>query len=120
MEAASGEFATKFNSASEAAAALIRERENLLEQLALERGLREKLEGSNHVLQLACAKAEANVEGLTQRLADRQTEGDNLHRQLDQVRAQFEHYQESIAVQRAEERHMAEQARTRFENEIAE
>ena len=43
-----------------------------------------------------------------------------MHRQLDQVRAQFEHYQESIALQRAEERHRAEQARTRLENEIAE
>ncbi|MFX8942098.1 hypothetical protein ABTN11_20770, partial [Acinetobacter baumannii] len=38
----------------------------------------------------------------------------------DQVRAQFEHYQESIAAQRAEERQLAEQARTRFEIEIAE
>src|SRR5437868_11897316 len=38
MEAASGEFATKFNSDSEAASALIKERENLLDQLALERG----------------------------------------------------------------------------------
>ena len=120
MEAASSQFAVQLDSASQAATALIKERENLLAQLALERGLREKLEGSNHLLQLACAKAEGNAEGLTQRLADRQTEVDNLHRQLDHVRAQFEHYQESIATQRSEERQLVEQRRTRFENEIAE
>ena len=35
MEAASSEFASKFNSVSEAAAVLTKERENLLEQLAV-------------------------------------------------------------------------------------
>lgn len=120
MDAASSEFASQLDSANQAATALIKERDDLLGQLALERGLREKLESANHLLQLACAKAEGNAEALTQRLADRQTEVDNLHRQLDQVRAQFEHYQESIATQRAEEWQLVEQTRTRFENEIAE
>ncbi len=120
MEAASSEFASQLDSASQAATALIKERDDLLGQLALEGRLREKLEESNHALQLACAKAEGNTEALTQRLADRQTEVDNLHRQLDQVRAQFEHYQESMATQRAEERQLMEQMRTRFENEITE
>ncbi len=120
MDTAVTESTAQLTAARDAATALMKERDDLLNQLVQERSLREKLEGSNHVLQLACAKAEAGVEGLKQRLTDRQTEADHLHRQLDQARTQFEHYQASIAVQRAEERQQAEQARTRFDNDMAE
>lgn len=120
MDAAAIESSTQLTATLDAATALMKERDDLWNHLTQERSLREKLEGSNHALQLACTKADATVEGLTQRLTDRQTEVDNLHRQLDQVRTQFEHYQASIAAQRTEERQQAEQTRARFDSDLAE
>jgi chromosome segregation ATPase len=120
MDAATIESTSQLTATRDAATALMKERDDLLMQLSQERSLLEKLEGSNHALQLACTKTKANLEGLSQRLTDRQTEVDNLHRQLDQARTQFEHYQASIAAQRADERQQAEQTRTRFENDMTE
>lgn len=58
--------------------------------------------------------------GLEQRLADRATEVTSLTQQLQQVRVQFEHYQESVAQQRAGELQAAEQRHNRLEQELAE
>lgn len=58
--------------------------------------------------------------GLTQRLTDRQNEVENLHRQLEQARTQFEHYQEATAAQRADERRQAEQRYGRLDQELTE
>ncbi|PMV96508.1 hypothetical protein C1X34_11930 [Pseudomonas sp. GW456-12-10-14-TSB6] len=43
-----------------------------------------------------------------------------LTQQLQQARVQFEHYQESVAQQRADERQNAEQRQQRQEHELAE
>lgn len=58
--------------------------------------------------------------GLEQRLADRTFEVASLTQQLQQARGQFEHYQESVAQQRADERQNAEQRQQRQEDELAE
>lgn len=58
--------------------------------------------------------------GLEQRLADRAAEVAALTQQLQQARVHFEHYQESVAQQRADERQNAEQRQQRQEHELAE
>jgi len=58
--------------------------------------------------------------GLEQRLVDRVSEIAALTRQLQQGREQFEHYQVSVAQQRADERQSAEQRHQRLEHELAE
>lgn len=57
--------------------------------------------------------------GLEQRLAERAAEVDSLTQQLRQARGQFEHFQESVAQQRADERQNAEQRHQRQEHELA-
>lgn len=57
--------------------------------------------------------------GLEQRLADRAAELASLTQQLQQTREQFEHYQTSVAQQRADERQTAEQQRHGLEHELA-
>lgn len=58
--------------------------------------------------------------GFEQRLADRAAEVASLTQQLQQARVQFEHYQESTAQQRADERQVVEQRQQRLEHELAE
>lgn len=58
--------------------------------------------------------------GLEQRLADRAAEVTSLTQQLQQGLAQFEHYQASVAQQRADERSSVEQRQHRQEHELAE
>lgn len=77
-----------------------------------------QLQSAHHTQTVAMAALQAENAGLQQRMTDRQREIDGLHRQLDQARIQFEHYQEATAVQRAEERQQAEQNRLRVENEL--
>lgn len=79
-----------------------------------------QLQTAHHTQAVALATAQADNAGFQQRLVDRQGEIDGLHRQLDQARTQFEHYQEATAMQRAEERQQAEQSRLRLENELTE
>lgn len=111
-------LATQLDAAHELNLALTKERDALTEALAREKTERTRLDSTLHQLELTHTKAEAKLVGLTERLADRQNEIDGLHRQLDQARTQFEHYQESIALQRADERQQAEQERLRLENEL--
>ncbi|BEV15592.1 DNA-binding protein [Herbaspirillum sp. DW155] len=68
---------------------------------------------------LALTAAQTENAGLQQRLADRATEVHALNQQLTQARAQFEHFQEATARQRAEERQAFEQRLGRLEQEIA-
>lgn len=56
---------------------------------------------------------------MQQRLADRAAEVATLDHQLTQTRAQFEHYQEATATQRAEERQAYEQRIARLHQEVA-
>lgn len=58
--------------------------------------------------------------GLEQRLGDRAAEITSLTQQLQQGLAQFEHYQASVAQQRADERRSVEQRDHRQEHELAE
>ncbi|MEO6353645.1 MAG: DNA-binding protein [Burkholderiaceae bacterium] len=107
--------------ATNAAAADLTDKCKALESdLAQEKGRREQLETSHHALQLAYATAEAERAGLTQRLADRQKEIDNLSLQLSQSRTQFAHYQEAVATQRATERQEAQQRCNQLEQELGE
>ena len=104
--------------ASAATADLANKRDVLECDLALEKTRREQLEASNHALQLACVTAEAQSAGLMQRLTDRQTEVENVNRQLGQSRTQFEHYQEAVATQRATERQEAQQRCNQLEQDL--
>ncbi|MCP3656829.1 MAG: hypothetical protein GY734_07650 [Herbaspirillum sp.] len=67
---------------------------------------------------LALTAAQTENAGLQQRLVDRTTEVHALNQQLTQARAQFEHFQEATARQRAEERQAYEQRLARLEQEI--
>lgn len=108
----------QLDDASERNLALTKERDGLAAALAQEKTERARLDNALHQLQLAHTKADTALAGLSERLADRQNEIDGLHRQLDQARTQFEHYQESTALQRADDRQQAEQHRLRLENEL--
>lgn len=68
---------------------------------------------------LALATAESDNHGLRQRLADRAAEVTALRKQLEQVRTQFEHYQEASVRQRSEERQLSEQRCLRLEQELS-
>ena len=106
--------------ADAATAELAARRDALEADLAQEKTRREQLETVHHALQLACATAQAQGAGLMQRLTDRQNEIDSLNRQLNQSRTQFEHYQEAVATQRANEREEAQQRCNRLEQELGE
>jgi chromosome segregation ATPase len=67
---------------------------------------------------IALTAAQTENMGLHQRLADRATEVTSLNQQLMQARSQFEHYQEAVAGQRAEERRTFEQRIARLEQEL--
>jgi chromosome segregation ATPase len=69
--------------------------------------------------EIALASLTSEKLGLEQRLSDRAAEVVTLTRQSTQARKQFEHYQESVARQRAEERQAAEQRQARLEQEVA-
>lgn len=120
MEMAQREFAERLKAATETTADLLKERDALQSLLAQERARSERLAEANHALQVARARAEMEASGLTQRLTDRQNEVEHLHRQLEQARTQFEHYQEATAAQRADERRNAEQRYGRLEQELTE
>lgn len=118
-EAEKQALAEQFKAAQQQVAHLAHERDELNGLLSKERAERTQLDKAHHQLQLAYTKLEADVIGQLQRLADRQTEVDGLHRQLDQARTQFEHYQQATAAQRTEERQQAEQSRHHLEVELA-
>lgn len=79
-----------------------------------------QLQASHHAQNVMLATAQADNAGLQQRLADRVAEIATLDHQLSQTRAQFEHYQEATAAQRAEERQGYEQRIARLERDLAE
>ncbi len=91
----------------------------LKDELAGTRTALSQLQESYHAQSMALATAQAHNDGLQQRLADRAAEAAALDHQLSQARVQFEHYQEAIAAQRAEERQAYEQRIARFEQDLA-
>ncbi|MFL1495431.1 DNA-binding protein [Pseudomonas sp. O64] len=70
--------------------------------------------------EIALAGLRSEKLGLEQRLADRVAELASLTQQLQHSRVQFEHYQTTVAQQRADERRTAEQCRHRLEYELTE
>lgn len=77
------------------------------------------LQDARHRQEVALASLNSEKLGLEQRLSDRAAEVAALTREAAQARKQFEHYQESVARQRAEERQAAEQRHARLEQEVA-
>ncbi|MCL6483363.1 MAG: hypothetical protein I4O49_04150 [Janthinobacterium lividum] len=78
-----------------------------------------QLKEEHHFRAVTLATLHSDNAGLTQRLADRSEEIAALNRQLAQVRAQFDHYQEAAATQRSEDRTQAQQRISRLEQENA-
>jgi chromosome segregation ATPase len=113
-------FNEQMETARDAAAVLKTERDALDTALTQERNAHEKLGAAYHGLQIIEAKLQAEGTGLTQRLQDHHIKVDNLQQQLHQAHTQFEHYQESIAGQRMEERRQFENAKVTLEAEIIE
>ena len=91
----------------------------LTEDVAHARQALAQLQERHHAQSVTLATVEAENAGLQQRLADRAAEVDTLARQLSQARAQFEHYQEAAAAQRAEERQGYEQRIARLDQDLA-
>ncbi|HEX8613866.1 MAG TPA: DNA-binding protein [Telluria sp.] len=73
---------------------------------------------ANHLLTVDLAGARSEQAGLQQRLADRAAEVAALNAQLTQARAQFDHYHEATATQRAEERQGFEQRAALVDREL--
>ncbi|ATQ77164.1 hypothetical protein CR152_23580 [Massilia violaceinigra] len=73
---------------------------------------------ANHLLTVDLAGARSEQAGLQQRLADRAAEVASLNAQLTQARAQFDHYHEATAAQRAEERQGFEQRAALVDREL--
>lgn len=78
----------------------------------------ERLQTENQSLNLTLAALHSDNTGMQQRLSDRAGEVNALNAQLTQSRTQFEHYHESIAAQRAQERQFAEQRIARLEQDL--
>ena len=79
----------------------------------------ERLQKDQHAGDVALITAQTVNAGLQQRLADRAAEVHSLTQQLAQTRVQFEHYQETTARQRIEDRQAFEQRIARLEQELA-
>ena len=77
-----------------------------------------RLQSEYHALNVTTAAVQSENLGLQHRLSDRAAEVLALNQQLNQARAQFEHYQEAAALRRAEDRQAAEQRSTRLEQEL--
>ncbi|NHZ44198.1 DNA-binding protein [Massilia aquatica] len=73
---------------------------------------------ANHLLTVDLAGARSELAGVQQRLSDRAAEVAALNAQLTQARAQFDHYHEATATQRAEERQAYEQRAALVEREL--
>jgi regulator of replication initiation timing len=77
---------------------------NLVQKLAQVEEAFARLQHDHHKTVIALTAAQMENSGLQQRLADRAAEVTSLAHQLTHARTQFEHYQESMARQWAQER----------------
>ncbi|MDE2430348.1 MAG: DNA-binding protein [Burkholderiales bacterium] len=78
-----------------------------------------KLQSEKQVMSISLATLESDRSGLQLRLADRSAEVAALNQQLTLARAQFDHYQEATAAQRAEEKQAYEHRTARLELDLA-
>lgn len=100
------------------AADLSRKRGALAMELAEARERQEAFSRETQALQLSNTKATAEIAGLTARLTDRAAEINALQEHQAKARQQFEHFQDSVATQRAEERQQNVQQISRLEQEL--
>ena len=77
-----------------------------------------QLKTEKQALSLSLATLEVDKSGLQMRLMDRTSEVTSLNQQLMHVRAQFDHYQDAIALQRAEDRIAYELRITRLDQDL--
>ncbi|CAN5671766.1 hypothetical protein BH11PSE12_BH11PSE12_26930 [soil metagenome] len=77
-----------------------------------------QLKAEKQALSLSLATLEVDKSGLQLRLMDRTSEVASLTQQLTHARAQFDHYQEATAVQRAQDRTAYELRITRLDQDI--
>ncbi len=85
--------------------------QQLQEKAALEENLRQT--------QLLATRLDAEQQGLRLRLQDHTQENQQLHKQLEQLSQQFEHYQNASAQLRQQERLQAEQRQQTLEHELS-
>lgn len=97
---------------------LDQERDKLATELSLTKAELAHARAGEQQAAVKLASLQAEREGLTQRLADRSAEVKTLADQLNQAHGQFEHYQDSIAAQRAEERRVYEGRIARLEQDL--
>jgi chromosome segregation ATPase len=118
-EKAVSEMADRLSQSDGRTTALTQERDKLVGQLAEMHARNEKLTQQDQERQIKAVKADADIDGLNRRLADRGSEIEALQEQLAMARQQFEHYQQSVAEQRADERKQNAQQVARVEQELA-
>ncbi|WP_426177335.1 DNA-binding protein [Massilia sp. TWR1-2-2] len=99
--------------------ALTETKDRLAQKLARLKASFERLQKDQHAGEMSLTAARADNAGLQQRLADRRAEVQSLTQQLTQTRVQFEHYQETTARQRTEDRQAFEQRIARLELDLA-
>jgi chromosome segregation ATPase len=99
--------------------ALANELEQMTLQFADAQTRQENLKQQAHDLQLKNIKANADIVGLNDRLTDRTVEIEALRAHVSTARQQFEHYQQSVATQRSEDRQQHASQVSRLEHEIA-
>jgi chromosome segregation ATPase len=100
------------------AAALGGEKAALTEELVRAQTEAKALRAELHVHNVQLGNAQSENVGLTQRLADRAAEVATVNGQLTHARTQFEHYENSSAAQRSEERQSFERRVAQQEYEL--
>lgn len=119
-EIAASEAADRLTEANLRIEVLTTECATLYVQFENLRANNDHLSNLNRELKLGTVKANADIVGLNNRLADRAAEIGALQEQLALTRKQFEHYQQSVATQRADERQQTAQQVARLEQNLTE
>jgi len=89
MESEKHASKAQLNTVHELTSTLTREKDDLNGLYAKEKAERVQLEKKYQQMHLAHTKSETQIAGLNQRLADRQSEIDGMHTQLEKARTQF-------------------------------
>lgn len=99
-------------------AALVAEKTELMGDLAHSHGTLTRLQSEIQLQNVVLASVQSDNAGLVQRLGDRTAEVAAINEQLARARTQFEHYQESSATQRTEERQSYERRIAQQDHEL--
>ena len=98
---------------------LTEDKDRTVQELAQLKASFKLMQKDQHAGEVLLTAARTENAGLQQRLADRGAEIQSLSQQLTQTRVQFEHYQETTAQQRTEDRQAFEQRIARLEQDLA-